>query len=389
VLSLVAWALSACVLTLVNRFFGFAVPLERMAPPIGHAVALVYLATLLFALMQAARSAARLPASAPTLLAAGLAFAAPMGVLLLLNAQRLPAPPWLLLTANNLFLPIGACLFGAAVGRVIRHPNTLLAAAGFSIFFDIVMVTMGTVAVVMQRNPGIIAAVSVGAGGTSVPTARSVAPITGVTIGPADVLFLAIFFSSVYLLRLSWRATFAWMYGLLLLALAQVELIGLPVPALAPMGIAVLIANLRHQQFTADEKRYLVIGGAFAVFCAGAIVLISSRTIRHAPPEPQRLGLQIARNPQTGVFAVMGVSPGSRAEEAGLEPGNAVLEIDGRKPDTIPPAEYAELLQNAGTRGLRLKVKAYQRPPREVTFEPVTSPSPAASGTPPPAAAGG
>ena len=49
--------------------------------------------------------------------------------------------PWpLALAANNLFLPVAAALVGAGIGRVIRHPNTLIAAAGFAVFFDIVQV---------------------------------------------------------------------------------------------------------------------------------------------------------------------------------------------------------------------------------------------------------
>jgi len=62
------------------------------------------------------------------------------------------------------------------------------------------------------------------------------------------------------------------MFGLLALALVFVELRGLPIPALAPMGVAVLLANLRHAAFTRQEKRDLAIGATFAVFLAGLLV---------------------------------------------------------------------------------------------------------------------
>jgi hypothetical protein len=51
-----------------------------------------------------------------------------------------------------------------------------------------------------------------------------------------------------------------------------VELRGLPIPALAPMGVAVLLANARHGAFTRKEKRDLAIGATFAVFLAALLV---------------------------------------------------------------------------------------------------------------------
>jgi len=83
---------------------------------------------------------------------------------LFLGRLQVPPPLWLAATANGLFLPAAAALAGAAIGRVIRHPNTLLAGAGFAVFFDIVVVTMGTVAVLLQKSPHVIASASVGGG---------------------------------------------------------------------------------------------------------------------------------------------------------------------------------------------------------------------------------
>ncbi|MES2460401.1 MAG: hypothetical protein V4671_07445, partial [Armatimonadota bacterium] len=164
VLALLLWAAAACLLTLINRFAGHFVPIPLFGSLAGHFLAVPYLLLLLLTLLKMGRAAARLPFSAPFLLVAGVLLAAPVGVTLLLQNMKIFPPPWLFLTANNLFLPLAAALVGAGVGRVIKHPNTLLAAAGFSIFFDIVVVTMGTVAVLMKSNSNLIAAVSVGAG---------------------------------------------------------------------------------------------------------------------------------------------------------------------------------------------------------------------------------
>ncbi len=73
------------------------------------------------------------------------------------------------------------------------------------------------------------------------------------------------------------------MFGLLGLALLVVQVTSLPIPALAPMGIAVLIANASHAAFTKQEKRDLKIGAAFAVFCA-TLMVIGARTFLAPPP---------------------------------------------------------------------------------------------------------
>ena len=337
-ISLFLWAAAACALTLINRFAGHFVPIPLFGSFASHLVAVPYLLLLLLTLLKMGRAAARLPFSAPFLLVAGVLFAAPVGVTLLLQNMKLFPPTWLFLTANNLFLPLAAALVGAGVGRVIKHPNTLLAAAGFSIFFDIVVVTMGTVAVLMKSKSNLIAAVSVGAGamptnaGPAAVALKQFDPISAVTIGPADVLFVALFLSAIYQLKLSRRETFIWMFSLLGIALLVVQTTSLPIPALAPMGIAVLIANLSHAAFTRQEKRDLKIGAAFAVFCA-ALIVVGARTFLAPPPAPPRLGIKVARpqgpQGQVGPLVIIGLTPKSPAEKAGLKPGDVILTIEG------------------------------------------------------------
>jgi hypothetical protein len=280
---LASGAVAAFVLTMINQYARVVLPLPASGTAAGHALGLAYLLLLLAALLLTARAAAHLPNSTGFLLLVGLLLAAPLGFVLLLGRLGSPAPLWLAGAANGLFLPAAAALAGAAIGRVIRHPNTLLAGAGFAVFFDIVVVTMGTVAVLLRNAPHVIAGASVGGGvAPVVPPAPGrplpPPPLSWVTIGPADVLFLALFLAAVTRLGLSERATLAWMYGLLAAALVLVELQGWPVPALAPMGVAVLLANARHARFTRDEKVALVYGGAFALVLA-ALMVTGARTL--------------------------------------------------------------------------------------------------------------
>ncbi|MDX1934926.1 MAG: PDZ domain-containing protein [Capsulimonadales bacterium] len=361
------WAAVAFLLTLANRFAGYVIPIPAAGTLLSHLFALLYLALLLLALLQTARYAARLPVSTAMLAIVGVLLAFPMGVVLLLQQNRIPPTPFLHLTANNLFLPIAAALVGAAIGRIIRHPNTLLAAAGFSLFFDIVVVTMGTVAQLMRTgNSAIIAAVSVGAGSTPVPGAplskvQLPDPISGVTIGPADVLFLALFQSAVHRMDLSRRATFAWMFALLMLALAIVEFFYLPIPALVPMGIAVLVANLRHGAFTPREKRDLIIGGVFAVFCASLIIGGARFLIK--PSQAVKPEFRIEPISAVGPIIVAEVTKGSVAEKAGVRPGDALYGFNGKDPMRLTYAELEEAWEKARRDGIRLKLKHMNKGP--------------------------
>jgi hypothetical protein len=399
---LLSWATLACILTLLNVFLGRFVPIPPFGTFAGHLMALLYLAALLLALLHTARAASRLPVSTAFLLIAGTILSLPTLLQILTNVFKLPVTLDILavflpfpvqIVVSNLLAPIGMTLLGAGIGRIIKHPNTLLAGAGVAIFFDIVVVTMGTVAQLLKHDAQLIAAVSVGAGGGAPRQAPGAPPVTlpppvsSVTIGPADVLFLALFLSAVWHLRLSNRATFAWMYLLLFAALLLVETTGLPIPALAPMGAAVLIANLRHAAFTEREKKDLKIGAAFAVFCAVLMVIGARLTIKPSPKPVggQPIGFRIGRASQTGVFAILEVVPGSRAEAGGLRPGDAVLKLNGRPIADIGREEYARMLQQAGTRGVTLTIKSGDQPaPRDIVFPASSSPLPSPSAPAPP-----
>lgn len=379
-LQLATFALLACILTLVNRFIGMFIPLDKLPLAGQHLVASLYFVALLYSLMRMTRAAALLNATMPTLLIAGLSLATPMGTVLILQQQGVLPPAWLILTANNLFLPVGVALIGTAVGRIIKHPNTLLAAAGFAIFFDIVIVTMGTVAALTATGSQIISMVSVGAGTTLPQTANKTwSIISGVTIGPADVLFLSVFFASIFLLKLESKASFRWMFGLLLVALLEVEWIGLPLPALAPMGIAVLIANAKHAAFTEREKHDLKIGAAFAFACAAFIVwraqdFAKTELAKRAAEQKKQIGFQIIYIPASKAYALATVVPDSRAEKAGLRPGDVVKKIDGVPIETLAKdqAKYQATLQSAAKKGITLTVKSGDHPtPRDITFPPL------------------
>jgi hypothetical protein len=378
---IVLGCLAALTLTFFNQYLGVWVRLPKSGSLASHFVSVGYLLPILFALLTLARGAATLERSAGFLVIVGLLCAAPMATVFALGQFKVNPPLWLALTANNLFGPLGMVLIGAALGRILKHSNTLLVAAGFGLFFDFVVVTLGPVAQLLNGgNASIIAAVSVGAGAprTDLPSARSIPLLSSVTIGPADVLFLAFFLSAVFILQKkesgelqggahpgSERRTYWWMFCLLSLALVLVEFTALPVPALAPMGIAVLIANARNAAFTKREKRDLGIGAIFAVFCAALIVWSASRL---AGKPGYGLSLQLATNGARRFVMVTDVADGSTAQNAGIKKNDLILQIDGKRASQLPDDEIKKKLGETSEKGVTLLAFTRGQRPRLVAL---------------------
>lgn len=366
--SLVGSTLLAFILAILNRYLGFA--LENISasnggngillPPVRSAPAIIlgsaYLASILGCLLVMARSVAQLRISTAFLLITGCLLASPMLTVLWASDSRKLINPLLEISANNLFGTVGAIFVGAAIGRIIKHPNTLLAAAGFAAFFDVVVVSVGPVRALLETRSPLISAVSVGAGSAASPGGwggRTVQLISSVTIGPADVLFIAVFLSSVACLARhptfqlkSERSTFWWMFTFLCAALVAVQLGVRAVPALAPMAAAVLVANMRYAAFTRQEKRDLGIGGAFAAICAGLMIWQGQRIMAQPVkvPDGPIYGFVITRARITNELVVNGILPDSPALKAGVKPGDVIERIDAIQTGKMSNAEFKPYL---------------------------------------------
>lgn len=366
--SLIGASVLAFVLSLLNRFLGFA--LETIAashggtptllPPVRSVPAILlgiaYLGSILWCLLEMARSVTRLRISTGFLLLTGVLLASPMLTVLWASDSRKLINPLLELSANNLFGTLGAVFVGAAIGRIIKHPNTLLAAAGFAAFFDVIVVSVGPVRALLETRSPLISAVSVGAGAAASPGGwggRTVQLISSVTIGPADVLFIAVFLSSVAVLARhptfqlrSERSTFWWMYAFLFAALVAVQLGVRAVPALAPMAAAVLIANIRYAAFTKQEKRDLLIGGGFAAVCAGLMIWQGQRILAQPVkvPDGPIYGFIITRARISNELVVNGILPDSPAMKAGVKPGDVIESIDTIRTGKMTNEEFKPYL---------------------------------------------
>lgn len=153
---------------------------------------------------------------------------------------------------------------GIGLAALLREPNILLPAGVFAAFADFVVVSFGTVKHALSTPKGQALVQSVSAKVPSLHPALG----PGVTIGPADFLFLGIFLGCAHrfdmgLARNARLLTLALGATLLLTAVIPA------IPALAPMSLTFVIANWR--QFRLSRAELASTGIVLAV--AGALFL--------------------------------------------------------------------------------------------------------------------
>jgi hypothetical protein len=153
---------------------------------------------------------------------------------------------------------------GIGLAAALREPNILLPAGVFAAFADFVVVSFGTVKHALSTPKGQALVQSVSAKVPSMHPALG----TGVTIGPADFLFLGIFLGCAHrfdmgLARNARLLTIALALTLLLTAVIPA------IPALAPMSITFVAANWRQFRLSRSE----IISTGVVLLLAGSLFL--------------------------------------------------------------------------------------------------------------------
>jgi hypothetical protein len=146
---------------------------------------------------------------------------------------------------QDLLLLLAAVLMGCMAGRAIRERNIVLPIAVFAGLVDYWNVSVGPLGKIVENKPAIISAVAIHMPAPGIPT---------VMIGMGDFVFMALFFSAVFKLGMNVRGTFWLGYALLTATMYAVILFGGALPALLPMGIAVIGANRRYFHLKRDEQ---------------------------------------------------------------------------------------------------------------------------------------
>lgn len=185
---------------------------------------------------------------------------------------------------------------GALIASLLKDKNLLLPVAVFLAGFDVFLVTypLGTVQQVLQKQPEIFTSVAY-----SVPKAAEAGQAVGVNIGayvgPADFIFLSMFFVCLFKFAMRTRQTLPWMVGALLVYLFVVLLFGDSklgpislgaLPALLPIGLVVLLVNLPEFKLKRDEWAGTAVVGLLAIGLAVFGVNAAANKKPVSPPAP-------------------------------------------------------------------------------------------------------
>lgn len=159
--------------------------------------------------------------------------------------------------------------------KAIREPNLLIPVSVFLIAFDILLVLtpVGTVQHVLKAAPKVFTSMAYKV--PAVSDRVTLGPVGAAAhIGPADFLFLAMFFVAMFRFGMNAKATVFALVPTLLLYMGAVFMFG-PLPALPPIALCFLIANAPHFKLKRDEW---IATGVLTLILAVIIGAISARS---------------------------------------------------------------------------------------------------------------
>lgn len=207
---------------------------------------------------------------------------------------------------------------GALLGVFLRDKNLLLPISIFLAGFDafVIFSPVSPTRRLMESRPEVLSSIAAKVPSVA-PTGDGLAVVgPGAYIGPADFIFIGMFFVALHKFGMRARDTLLWLIPALIGYLGIVLFFGNvrlgPIqlgmlPALVPIGLTVLIVNAREFTMTGQEKVLTWIVAAISVGLAVSGVLLA----RKAPTTP------VAPETPVGVPA----NPGSPNSPAPGGPG--------------------------------------------------------------------
>ncbi|MHB0912371.1 MAG: hypothetical protein ACYC2Y_02855 [Armatimonadota bacterium] len=146
---------------------------------------------------------------------------------------------------RDLSLLSGAASLGYIISFLIREPNILAPVAICAALVDWWNVSLGPLGRLVATRPEVVEKVAVQMPAAGVP----------LMMGMGDVIFLAIFFSVLFRFRMNVKGAFWLGFVLLVLSMFAVMIPSVgALPALVPIGIAVLATNAKYFKLNREEQ---------------------------------------------------------------------------------------------------------------------------------------
>ena len=231
---------------------GFVAVPEAWVRPLTVIVTAVFIGLPVFALYRAAAHPWNWKLGA-SLVVVGVTTHAVMQVVVMnvFGAQGLAAALSMALRDVGLFT---WCVgLGSLLACLVREKNMIIPVSVFLAGFDVflVLTPLGPVKRVLEKAPDFVGTV-----GLNVPVPASTptggAPVPFAYIGPADFIFMAMFFIALFRFDMRLRSTAIALAPAILVYLALAFTVG-SVPLLVPIGLTVLLVNLPEFHLSTEE----------------------------------------------------------------------------------------------------------------------------------------
>lgn len=254
-------------LALLKFFLGITPVSEGLVQPITLVITIVFVTVPIYALFRAG-ALQWTPKLGWILILCGLAIHIGLQYLgaYVLQGQGIGAAVALALRDVGFF---SWCVgLGALLASLLKEKNLLIPVSIFLAAFDIflVLTPVGPVKQILQVAPEIPQAMALNLPKASAAPAGAVAQPFAI-IGPADFVFMAMFFIALYKFGLNARGTAIALAPAIVVYLGLVFVLG-PVPLLVPIGITVLAVNAKYFKLNAEEWA----STALVVLIAGGLI---------------------------------------------------------------------------------------------------------------------
>jgi len=221
-----------------------------LVPALTIATTIVFVATPIFAVFYGA-AYPWTPKVATLFIAIGVPVQ--LGLTLLAKTALLGFPALLAMSAAQVALFCWCVGLGALLATLLKDRNLLIPITIFLAVFDafLIFAPVGFTRIIMEKAPQVLP--SVGASIPKIQTTVTAAPVGQfATIGPADFVFMGMFFIALFRFGMETRKTLMVLVPTVLAYLVLSAFFG-SIPLLPPIALTVLIVNFKLFKLTKDE----------------------------------------------------------------------------------------------------------------------------------------